>query len=171
MCISPIVEIRISWDFKQCTAAVDLCLSSEGLLWLNLCTRAFHRWSLSIPIPIPDMEDPIYLQYCAQCPQFPHKTSNYPSNSSLSRENIFSALYCLLKLGKSYNGILSTLPKEFSQISALVLPYLQQLFTNFSFWGGTLLQILSSPTISILRSKNNAIFLSDPSPIIGNACH
>ena len=134
MCISPIVEICISWDFKQCTAAVDLCLSSEGLLWLNLCTRAFHRWSLSIPIPIPDMEDPIYLQYCAQCPQFPHKTSNYPSNSSPSRENIFSALYCLLKLGKSYNGILSTLPKEFSQICALASS-LQRPFTNFLYWG------------------------------------
>ena len=126
----------------------------SGIEWISVCPARVCCDSISLESFSHNFQFQIWnLQFSLHCTPSTISTKRQIilQLQIHSRENIFSAFYCLLKLGKSYNGILSTLPKEFPQISALVFPYLRQPFTNFSYWGVALLQILSSPTISIFE--------------------
>ena len=123
---------------------VDQCLSSRGLLWLNFWKSFSHKFQFQI----------WNLQFSLHCTPSTISTKRQIilQLQIHSRENIFSAFYCLLKLGKSYNGILSTLPKEFSQICALASS-LQRPFTNFPYWAAALHQIFSQLFVVDLQKQ------------------
>ena len=107
------------------------------LKWISVCPAGVCCDSISLESFSHNFQFQIWnLQFslhCAHRPQFPQNVKLSSRLQIHSRENIFSAFQdCLLKLGKSYNGILSTLPKEFSQICALASS-LQRPFTNFPY--------------------------------------